>query len=384
MNNALFRSMREQMRPSDAARTALAEKLARTKKRAVPVGRYAAIAACGLVILAAVPVYKTVSDHLKWQAILGSFSRDDIVEITEPHSYVLADGSAAENSSADAGAGDQNQGMTPGELTDSMLEAGFTQEDVDGYLASGWQMTWGKWGKFCHRTKVKERTLEALLDFSREEGLAVNTGEAPDEMPGGAWVGGAPDQDEAVMAYQNLMAQFEADYGPDRYPEWYGGAYIDGHGGLIVNIVIYEEPEGKELFYQIQDWAGSDRVGFGSSYFSLNQLRELQDKTTAAMEALGLDFGCGVDEEAGKVELTLYQYSEEALWELAWLDPADTVIRVVIHSGEGSGLTEEPALAAPSVSQSIQPGGADPNTSVSDLPGVIVDGDGVIAYEPQG
>lgn len=386
MNNALFRSMREQMRPSDAARTALAEKLARTKKRAVPVGRYAAIAACGLVILAAVPVYRMIQDRYeRWVLLSGSFSRDDIVEITEPHSYVLADGSAAENSSVDAGAGDQNQDMTPSELTDSMLEAGFTQEDVDGYLASGWQMTWAKWWKFYHQCEESgEWTLEALLDFSREEGLAVNTGEAPDEMPGGAWVGGAPDQDEAVMAYQNLMAQFEADYGPDRYPEWYGGAYIDGHGGLIVNIVIYEEPEGKELFYQIQDWAGSDRVGFGSSYFSLNQLRELQDKTAAAMEALGLDFGCGINEETGHVELTLYQYSDEALWQLAWLDPADTVIRVVIHSGEGSGLTEEPALTAPSVSQSIQPGGADPNTPVSDTPGMTVDGDGVIAYEPQG
>ena len=129
-----------------------------------------------------------------------------------------------------------------------------------------------------------ERTLEALLEFSREEGLAVNTGEAP-ELPGGAYVS---DQGEAIMAYQNLTDRFKADYGPDKYPEWYGGAYIDERVGLVVNIAQGYEPEDKELFFQIQEWAGSDRVSFGSSRESLNYLRFLQDRALAAMEELGL------------------------------------------------------------------------------------------------
>ena len=389
MNKTLFRSMQEQMRPSEAARAALADKLESTKRRTVPLGRYAAIAACLAAVIAAVPVYRTVRDWHEWQVIMSNFHHDAVVEMTKPHSYVLADGAAAESSGVDTGAGDQNQNMTPDELTDNLLEAGFTREDADSYLASGWQMTWAKWWKFYHQSEeTGDRTLEALLGFSREEGLAVNTGEAPDETPGGAYVGDMPDQSEAVRAYQNLMAQFEADYGPDRYPEWYGGAYIDRHGGLIVNIVTSLDPgnEGdKTLYFQIQDWAGSSRIGFGGSEFSLNQLRELQENVIAAMEALGLDFGCGIDEEAGQVELTLPEAHEEALWQLAWLDPAGTAVHVVVARNAGSdALTEEPALTAPSVDHIIQPGGADPNAPVSDLPGVIVDEDGVIAYEPQG
>ena len=391
MNEALFRSMQEQMRPSAEARDALMEKLASAKKKTVPAGRYVAIAACAAVIIAAVPVYGMVRDHLKWQSILAHFSTSDNcyvdTEVTKPHSYVMSDEAAcwpedslATGNTVDAGTGDQDQNMTPGELTDNMREAGFSQEDVAGYLASGWQMTWAKWWKFYHQAEESgEWTLEALLDFSREEKLTVNTGEA--DVPGGTYVGGAPDQSEAIMAYQNLMARFEKDYGPDHYPEWYGGAYIDDHGGLIVNIEATYEPDDKELYFQIWKWAGSEQVGFGTSGsgLSLNQLKKLQDNVEATMEELGLQYGCGIDEEAGQVELTLPEATMNSLWALARLDPADTAVRVVVgQMAAADDLTEEPMMAAPSVSNSIQPGGG------NDLPGMIVDADGAIAYEPQG
>lgn len=362
MNKELFCSMQRQMQPSREVRDALTAKLASTKKKTVPVGRYVAIAACVAVIVAAVPVYGMVRDHLKWQAVLDGYShKDAIVETTQPHSYVLASElygqDSPENTIDTGGTGDQDQDMTPGELTDNMLEAGFTQEDVDGYLASGWQMTWAKWWKFYHQSEeTGDRTLEALLDFFREEGLAVNTGEAPVEIPGGAYIGGAPDQSGAIMAYQNLMDRFKADYGPDRYPEWYGGAYIDDHAGLIVNIAAsYEEQlTDKELYFQIWDWAGSDRVGFGSSPQPLNDLRSLQDKVGDAMYDLGLDFGCGVNEETGQVELTLPAATEEALWALARLDPAGADILVIVGEFISMDLARRPA---PSVSHDIQPGG---------------------------
>ena len=237
MNKELFVSMREQMRPSEEARAALEEKLAAPWKKRVPAGRYAAIAACLAAVIAAAPAYNFIRDSLEIGIDPGPGDRR--TEITEPHSYVLADELGcwpAENTATgntDAGSGDQDQDLTPGELTDNMLEAGFSREDADGYLALGWQMTWAKWWKFHRQSEESgDRTLEALLDFSREEGLAVNTGEAP-ELPGGAYVS---DQGEAIMAYQNLMDRFKADYGPDKYPEWYGGAYIDERAGLVVNI----------------------------------------------------------------------------------------------------------------------------------------------------
>ena len=386
MNKELFASMREQMKPGEEVRAALAEKLSAPQKRRVPAERYAAVAACAAVIVAAVPVYGAVRGYLTGRVVSIDPGRNCIVEITEPHSYVLADevgcwpedNTVTENST-DTGAGDQDQDMTAGELADNMLEAGFTQEDVDGYLASGWQMTWARWWKFYHLAEASgEWTLEALLAFSQAEGLAVNTGEAP-EMPGGAFAGDAPDQGEAVAAYQNLLARFEADYGPGRYPEWYGGAYIDEHGGLVVNIVERLEPEGKELFWQIQDWAGTDRVAFGSSTLSLDQLRELQDRVLAVMDELGLSAGCGINEEMGRVELTLEEVNNAALWMLAELDPAGTAILVIVaRSAALDAPAEEPAAAAPSVSHTIQPGGTQ---KVPD--DAIADENGVIAWEPQ-
>ena len=379
MNKELFVSMREQMRPSEEARAALEEKLAAPWKKRVPAGRYAAIAACLAAVIAAAPAYNFIRDSLEISIDPGPGDRR--TEITEPHGYVLADELGcwpAENTAtgnADAGSGDQDQDMTPGELTDNMLEAGFSREDADGYLALGWQMTWAKWWKFHRQSEESgERTLEALLDFSREEGLAVNTGEAP-ELPGGAYVS---DQGEAIMAYQNLMDRFKADYGPDKYPEWYGGAYIDERAGLVVNIAQGYEPEGKELFFQIQEWAGSDRVSFGSSREPLNYLRFLQDRALTAMEALGLAAGCGINEETGMVELTLPEADEEALWQLARLDPTNAILVIVARTAATDGPAEEPVQETPSVSHIIQPGGT---PEVPD--NAIADEDGVLAWEPQ-
>ena len=369
MNKELFRSMQAQLRPSEGARAALTEKLRAGRRRTVPRGRQIAAAACAAVILAA-PVYGAVSGRLSWREIVEGFRPGVAAEVQKPHSYVAAgdaacwpaEDAAAEENSTDAGRGDQDMDMAPSELTEAMREAGLSQEDAEAYLAAGWQMTWAKWWKFIHLSEeTGDRSLEALLDFSEGEGLAVNTGLAPEE---------GVDQSAAVAAYQNLMARFEADYGPDAYPAWYGGAYIDGHGGLIVNIVDAYSREGddKALCLQIQDWAGSDRVGFGSSRYGLGELRRLQDEAFRAMSELGLAVGCGVNEQTGQVELTLSSVTDEALWRLAELDPADDAILVLAGQVPAvDGGAEEPA-----VSHAIQPGGVVP-----------ADEDGAIAWEPQ-
>lgn len=206
-----------------------------------------------------------------------------------------------------------------------------------------------------------ENSAAAESDAGAGDREAVNTGEAPEED--------APSQEEAVMAYQNLMARFAADWGPDAWPEWYGGAYIDEHGGLIVNIVeAYSQGEDdKALCLQIQDWAGSDRVGFGSSRYSLGALRRLQDEAFRAMSELGLAVGCGVNEMTGQVELTLSSVTDEALRRLAELDPADDAILVM--TGQAAGVDD--AAEEPAVTHVIQPGG-DP-----------ADEDDAIAWEPQ-
>ena len=266
-------------------------------------GRYLALAACAALILA-VPVYGAVSGRLKWREIVENFRPGIAAEVREPHSYVVVEDAAV--------------------------------RPMDGIAA-------------------------AESDAGAGDREAVNTGEAPEED--------APSQEEAVMAYQNLMAQFEADYGPGVYPDWYGGAYIDEHGGPIVNIVeSYSQGEDeKALCLQIQDWAGSDRVGFGSSRYSLGTLRRLQDEAFQAMRELGLAVGCGVNEQTGQVELTLSSVTDEALWRLAELDPADDAILVMT----GQAASVDDAAEEPAVSHVIQPGG-DP-----------VNEDDAIAWEPQ-
>lgn len=351
MNRELFASMRSQMKPSPEAQAGLREKLAQAKpeRKGGHYRKYAALAACLALAAAVVPAYR----YWKWQRLMQVFQHSATIEIYEPHSYVLADGVGVQTeNTADTGAvtanesvscnRDQDQEITPGELTDNMLEAGFTREDVDAYLSGGWQMTWAKWWKFYHQSEESgDRTLEALLDFSREEDLAVNTG----DLPGGAYVVDIPVQETAAAAYQNLMAQFEKDCGPDKYPEWYGGAYIDENETLVVNIVEGGEPEDKALFLKIQDWAGTDQVSFGNVKYGLGYLRDLQDRAFEAMSELGLAVGCGVNEETGQVELDLSAVTDEALRLLAELDPADDAI--LVRVGQAAVAEDTAASEAP-------------------------------------
>ncbi len=174
---------------------------------------------------------------------------------------------------------------------------------------------------------------------SREED--VNTGDLPND---------APSQEAAVSAYQNLMARFEVEYGGGCYPAWYGGAYIDAHAGLIVNIVEDCEPDDKSLFVQIWDWAGSDQVGFGSAKYSLTALRDLQDRAFEAMTGLGLTAGCGVNEATNQVELELCEADETALRLLAELDPTGDAILVRVGPAASTDQLQEYGTA-------IQPGG---------------------------
>ena len=351
MNRELFASMRSQMKPSPEAQAGLREKLAQAKpeRKGGHYRKYAALAACLALAAAVVPAYR----YWKWQRLMQVFQHSTTIEIYEPHSYVLADGVGVQTeNTADTGAvtanesvscnRDQDQEMTPGELTDNMLEAGFTREDVDAYLSGGWQMTWAKWWKFYHQSEESgDRTLEALLDFSREEDLAVNTG----DLPGGAYVVDIPVQETAAAAYQNLMAQFEKDCGPGSYPEWYGGAYIDENETLVVNIVEGGEPEDKALFLKIQDWAGTDQISFGNVKYGLGYLRDLQDRAFEAMSELGLAVGCGVNEETGQVELDLSAVTDEALRLLAELDPADDAI--LVRVGQAAVAEDTAASEAP-------------------------------------
>jgi hypothetical protein len=73
--------------------------------------------------------------------------------------------------SSNAEGGDQDAGMTAEELTSAMLDAGYTQAEVDEYQSLGYQMTWAKWWKFFQSIDDNggSFTLDALKTFSLEE-----------------------------------------------------------------------------------------------------------------------------------------------------------------------------------------------------------------------
>ena len=359
MNKELFDSMQKQMTPSPQVRAALTEQLARpAKKRPTPWMKYGAVAACAALVIGVYAVYQAGKPEGK--AALHSYvTVDDLTGVVPENATTATGGSEG---------GDQDMGMTPEDLTAAMLDVGYTQEEIDEYQAIGYQMTWANWWKFVGEQQNSEGddpfNLDSLKVFSQKE-LYVSTGALPapntGDLPGGAYIGDAPSQEEALNAYEELMDRFNG-----VYPDWYGGAYIDSSGWLVVQLVEDKDPADKSLELQVLDWTGSDQVMFSSCKYSLAQLKELMDQLNALpgqdMKFRDVMAGWGINEEANRIELTLTQVYDPILVVLAELDPDDDAIfvqagqRAVADVGfedlhTDSSRTEDPAV------RHVMPGG---------------------------
>lgn len=349
MNKELFDSMQKQMTPSPQVRAALTEQLARpAKKRPTPWMKYGAVAACAALVIGVYAVYQAGKPEGK--AALHSY-----VTVDDLTGFVLENATTATGGSE---GGDQDMGMTPEDLTAAMLDVGYTQEEIDEYQAIGYQMTWAKWWKFVDGQKNSEGddpfNLDSLKVFSQKE-LYVHTGALPapntGDLPGGAYIGDAPSQEEALNAYQKLMDRFNG-----VYPDWYGGAYIDSSGWLVVQLVESKDPADKSLELQVLDWTGSDQVMFSSCKYSLAHLKELMDQLNALpgqdMKFRDVMAGWGINEEANRIELTLTQVYDPILVVLAELDPDDDAIYVQVGQRATADVgTEDPAV------RHVMPGG---------------------------
>ena len=349
MNKELFDSMQKQMTPSPQVRAALTEQLAQpAKKRPTPWMKYGAVAACAALVIGVYAVYQAGKPEGK--AALHSYvTVDDLTGVVPENATTATGGSEG---------GDQDMGMTPEDLTAAMLDAGYTQEEIDEYQSIGYQMTWANWWKFVHQQENSEGddpfNLDSLKVFSQKE-LYVSTGALPapntGDLPGGAYIGDAPSQEEALNAYEELMDRFNG-----VYPDWYGGAYIDSSGWLVVQLVEDKDPADKSLELQVLDWTGSDQVMFSSCKYSLAQLKELMDQLNALpgqdMKFRDVMAGWGINEEANRIELTLTQVYDPILVVLAELDPDDDAIYVQVGQRATADVgTEDPAV------RHVMPGG---------------------------
>lgn len=281
MDKELFAHMQEQLMPGPEVLDALEKRLeGEAARKRTPWGRYMALAACAVLVLAAVPLYTALNPPL--------------------HAYALGEAVPARQELA-LGTGDLGGG-------------------IDG----------------THPV-----------------------------LPGGAVLVERPVQEEATAAYEALMARFAADLGAGSYPGWYGGAYIDDWGGLIVCVV--GAPEGdKSLYLDIQAMCDGHPVGFRDVGYTLSHLNALQDQVVALLDGLDFEGGrwaSGVDEEGNRVAVTLPFASKKALAGLHKLDPAGDAIAVtVVEHGDPlpgePGQTEEPTMhpidPAPAATQPIQ------------------------------
>lgn len=309
MNKELFDSMQKQMSPSPQVRAELSEKLAQpVKKRPAAWKKYTAVAACAALVIGALGA----SRYPSWELILQNF-RPSILE-TPLHSYVTVDdltGYITENTTTETGGGDTGAiEVLPGPNT--------------GDLPGG-----------------------ALAPSGA--------------LPGGAYIGDAPSQEEAVNAYQKLMDHFDGDY-----PDWYGGAYIDGSGYLVVQLVSDEDPGDKTLELQVLDWTDSDHIMFSSCKYSLAHLNHLMDQLNALpaerQDCHEFMAGWGINEEANRIELTLTEVNDPILIVLAELDPDDDAIyvrvgqRATADVGSEDVRTDTAATEDPAVHHKM-PGG---------------------------
>lgn len=92
MNPDLFRSMNEQLTPSEEAKTALREKLSDTPaKKHTPWKKYVALAACLAVLIAAFPLYSAVSSRSGDTKLHSYTLAEDSLTVTDTEEFATAE-----------------------------------------------------------------------------------------------------------------------------------------------------------------------------------------------------------------------------------------------------------------------------------------------------
>lgn len=310
MNQELFDSMQKQMIPSPQVRAALAEKLAQPMKKRPIPWMKYGTAAACAALV--IGGFLVYGLSQKYTIIVSGFHPDPIE--LPMHSYVTVD-----------------------DLTGHVQENASTTETGGGDTG------------------------------------APNTG----DLPGGALAPGgalppewdAAVQEEAADAYQRLMDHFDG-----YYPKWYGGAYIDRSGYLVVQLVSDEDPGDKTLELQVLDWADSGQIMFSSCKYSLAHLNHLMDRLnripTTHPDCAGFFVGWGIDEARNRIEVSLTEADPVALSVLASLDPDGDAIYVQVSRRAGTDTTDSAATEDPAVHH-VMPGGA-----------TVPDDEDLIADEP--
>ena len=194
---------------------------------------------------------------------------------------------------------------------------------------------------------------------------------------------------QAIAQYQGLLQGMGGQEGcaPETYPDWYGGAWIDGTGGKLAVAVVNGFHTG-QLEAQIEEWCGGEVVFVQDMKYSYAHLLNLSDQILQALrEHLNQDdvwsalTSIAPDMMANRLDVGFCDTpSDAALAFLAQLDPVGDAIRVQVFTGKPSTLddmAEEPARepVAPEARTA-------PAEEPTPTPAAPADGDEPDAYAP--
>ena len=372
MNDPIFASMREQMRPSEAAQAALRVRLEGIpqKKGGYPLKKYLAAAACAALVLCAYPAYRALTPK---PPVLHSFTTVDGSDPAAMKSRLQE----TIDLGGRKGSGDRDRAMLPEEVVEAMEEAGFSTADIDAYQALGYEMTWANWWKYIHSTEVHD--LESLKTFSAQE-LSVNTGVLDDPVED------LPAQPGAD-GYQLLMDHFG-----DTLPDWYGGAYLDDRGALMVLLVDGRDPGDKSLELEVMDAVGNIPVGFTSARYSRSELSRMNSELLRVLDGSGIFSSFGIYDDQNRIILDVWEpLPDDVLAAIAEIDPDDDAILIRVVE-ERTAITDEWVKGPVLIGEPAQPGGVTQPHSGSAhreegeepaLSSTVPDNEDLIAVEPQ-
>lgn len=210
---------------------------------------------------------------------------------------------------------------------------------------------------------VTDNSYFAEENVTSSEDTPVNAPPGPESKPY---------EGEGLAAYQSLLSRFGGSLHPS-YPDWYGGAYLNDEGRLVVLTVIGSTPDLPEALRDSAAVLLESRARYSYAY-----LLSLQEQVVDAMLGLGIFAGCGVDVEANRLCLAIREVNREALTLLAKLDPEDDAIYVEITPYPAIATEDGPASDAVSEQHDIE----SPALYFGDPAAPVPNEDDAIAYEP--
>ncbi len=176
--------------------------------------------------------------------------------------------------------------------------------------------------------------------------------------------------------YDRLMASFptDPDTGERDFPAWYGGSFLREDGGYTV--ILVEERDTPALREEIAGIVCPEEdeeslLSFQTGRYALSFLHEQLERLQESEPISSVLAAAIVLEMENRIEVTLTEPSEDALAELARLDPNDDVFTVLV--GQRPSTEEELPVSTDSFTVSHEAEPFPEENGIQDLPSKLPD-----------